>query len=172
MNNKIISKKREKKLAKDVNGKAHARSGGFWFKKSDASDIYYQYEDKFTHNLYYSINIDILNKIEKEAKQVNKIPVLRFGFIKTQRDYVVMRIQDVFPLLPQDYFKNSPSFVNITGKSKRFDDESLYALYGSNVRMFITLNYEHFDKTYILMYYKDFLELMLHERKLELLISV
>lgn len=156
MNNKIISKKREKQLAKDTGGKAHARSGGLWFKKSDASDPCYQYEDKFTKKSYYSINIDILNKIESEAKHVNKLPVLRFGFIDSKRDYVVLRIQDVFPIEPRPPFKKGPSFINITGKSKRFEDDELYSLCVNNV-FAIVLNYEHFEKTYIILDYRDFL---------------
>jgi hypothetical protein len=172
VNNKKISQKREKQLAKDTGGKAHARSGGLWFKKSDASDPYYQYEDKFTKKVFYSINIDILNKIEKEAKQVNKIPVLRFGFIETNRDYVVLRIQDVFPLVSSDLFIKSPLFINIDKKSKRFEETELYVEYINNKEIMYILNFEHFDKTYILMGYKNFLDSMLHERKIELLISL
>ena len=96
---KRISRRREFTIAEQTGGSRHTGSGALWWKKSDASDIYFQYEDKFTNNEYFSISIAILSKIEKEAISVNKIPVLRIGFItkNSTYDFVVVRKKDCSP---------------------------------------------------------------------------
>ena len=90
-----VSKDREKKAAKEIGGKAHAGSGAFWSKKSDFSNTNFQIEEKFTYDDIYSVKLSKLKKIEKEAKEVNKIPAFRFGFIKEKEyNYVILRRQD------------------------------------------------------------------------------
>jgi hypothetical protein len=91
------STRREKSIASAVGGKAHAGSGATWYRKSDASDPFFQYEDKFTYADKYSLSLASLKKIEKEAQGVDKIPIFRFGFVvasKKSEDYVVIRKQD------------------------------------------------------------------------------
>src|SRR5271157_3475720 len=78
-----------------MGGVAHAGSGNRWNKKSDASTPFFQMEEKITKRDVYTLKLGELRKIEKEAKQVNKIPLLRFGFVGDREyNYIVSRSQD------------------------------------------------------------------------------
>ena len=77
--NKKISQNRERKIATDIGGRAHAASGALWFAKSDVSNGKFQIEDKFTHKNQYTLNYSTLNKLENEAFKVNKIPIFSVG---------------------------------------------------------------------------------------------
>jgi hypothetical protein len=95
---KIIkfSRKRENDIADDTGGKRHARSGGLWWKKGDASTVDFLFEDKFTGKEYYSVTALVLQKIEKEAMTIGKLPIFRIGFISRygNADYVILRFKD------------------------------------------------------------------------------
>jgi len=91
--NKKTSKKRENKLASDMEGKRHALSGALWWKKGDVSDAHFLWEDKFTSNTYYTLSLKILDKIKKEALAVGKIPILRIGFMPKNENFVVLQSQ-------------------------------------------------------------------------------
>jgi len=95
-NYKKYSTRREKQIAKDTGGKRHIFSGSLWWKRGDANDELFQYEDKFTMKKYYRIQLSDLQKIEKIAILNYKIPILRFGFVinKTEDNYAVLRKKD------------------------------------------------------------------------------
>lgn len=89
--NRKKSQKREKKLAKDISGKSHIMSGGAWFQKGDVSNEHFLVEDKFTEADAYTLSLQTLKKLEKEALQVNKIPIFIFGFTKgLKKDYCII----------------------------------------------------------------------------------
>lgn len=155
-NNKQRSKKREKEIANDIGGRAHAASGALWFKKSDASNAYFQVEDKFTDKDFYTLNISSLKKIEKEALSHGKTPVFRFGFTdgKFKEDYALLRIND----------SNKPSDVDrvdsisVDKKSLRLYSEKLKASYlGSNSYAIVLITFNITNNTYILIQWDDFL---------------
>lgn len=93
--NKKISRKREQKIAVSIKGKAHPGSGAVWYKKGDVSNDIFQIEDKFTRSDAYSLSIDTLKKIEVQSKKISKIPVFSIGYISVQRNYAILRKQDV-----------------------------------------------------------------------------
>jgi hypothetical protein len=103
INNKKRSKKREVKAACDIGGKSHVASGAMWFKKSDFSNDLIQAEDKFTDKDKYSISLSIIDKITKEANQVGKVPVLRFGFEKYKKNYAIIEEKNVNSLLESSW---------------------------------------------------------------------
>jgi len=148
---KKISKKRENKIAADVGGKRHSLSGGLWWKKGDASDEHFLIEDKFTERDYYSITQKVLNKIEKEAMSVSKLPVLRVGFLKDRKseDYVVLRFKDCV-------FHEGPPVELGSLKSYRFTAEHAKDLYvsGNTIMLIFMID----SLPYVVMGWDEFVE--------------
>ncbi|HRZ18533.1 MAG TPA: hypothetical protein P5136_00510 [Methanofastidiosum sp.] len=152
MKNKQISKKREKTIGEQIHGRAHLRSGGMWFRKGDASNEHFLVEDKFTHAEKYSVKLSQLEKIEKEALQVNKIPIFRFGFIKENRDFVLIRTI----YCPEDFYP--PMIFTTNKKSITLYCNTLVSLYiGRNLKEVVTIRFTEYDKSYIMMTWNDFL---------------
>ena len=153
MNKRVIKKvatKRERALSKDVGGRRHTGSGSLWYKKSDASDGDFQYEDKFTEKDYYTVTITSLNKIEREARTVNKIPVFKFGLLN-KHDYVVLRDKDCI----YDIKTLKRSLVG--NKNMRLYFSNIHTISSiSSYKIFIGLLLE--SKAFVLMSYKDFLD--------------
>jgi len=148
-----IHKKREKNLAVDVNGSSHPRSGALWFSKSDVDDKFFQYEDKYTFKDFYTLSIHILNKIEREAIDSNKIPILRFGFLNKNKisvaDFVVVRKKDC-------NFRGKKAIKDFFyTKSHRFYLGYLMSAYirTDTIIMELTL----YDKEYVILMWEDFL---------------
>jgi hypothetical protein len=150
MNNiKKTATKRENQLAKDVGGRRHAASGALWFRKSDASDTDFQYEDKFTEKDYYTLSITSLKKIESEAKKVNKLPVFRIGFIQhsNTQDYVVLR--------KKDCNCDIPSWEYHCNKSTKIYLEDLQRCQNTSNIEILMLSFG--NDIYVVMMYRDFL---------------
>lgn len=101
-----FSRKRENDIADATGGKRHARSGGLWWKKGDASTVDFLFEDKFTEKEYYSVTTLVIQKIEKESMSIGKLPVLRVGFISKygNADYAILRCRDCI-IDPIEYTK-------------------------------------------------------------------
>jgi hypothetical protein len=151
--NRKISQKREKKAAENIKGRAHAASGALWNKKSDLSNETFLVEDKFTHKDNYSIKLDILLKVEREAKQINKIPILRFGFEARGKNFAVIRNQD-FPkkIIPHFSF-------NKKGKSVLFTYEELLNIYiKAREKEIAIIRFMDFKREYIIMKWEDFVD--------------
>jgi len=79
-NYKKISQNREKNIGKQIGGRAHIASGALWFQKGDVSNEFIIIEDKFTEKDTYSLSLSTINKIDKEGKQNNKVPIMSIGF--------------------------------------------------------------------------------------------
>jgi hypothetical protein len=61
------SMEREDELASDVSGKRHKGSGSCWYKKGDVSNDRIFFEDKFTYDPTYSIQLRIIDKLNPEV---------------------------------------------------------------------------------------------------------
>lgn len=162
INNKYISKRREKEAAKDIGGRAHPGSGCFWSIKSDASNEYIQLEDKFTKDSKYTLQLSILKKIEKEAFNVGKLPVLRFGFINTRqynKEYCVISANHCQTNLRIDYA------ISVKGKSTTFHADRLYLMLHASDRNYIfQVEFLASNDIYYIMlwdYFKDNYETLL-----------
>jgi hypothetical protein len=97
----VISKKREEELASAMKGRRHVQSGSQWWKRGDASDTFFLWEDKYTDKAYYSLDIKTLNKLKQQAFNIGKIPALRIGFLPSNENFVVLRAQDC--IIQNDY---------------------------------------------------------------------
>lgn len=153
INNRIRSRRREAAIAEDIEGRAHAMSGGIWNKKGDASNSICLIEDKFTAKDSYKIEIKILNKIEREALNINKIPVLRFGFTKEKRDYVLLR--------ECDYVLSFPPYLEILDTDSSSTEVSYEYIYKKSVtlhKIFLKINFSVYNKSYVCMSWDNFLE--------------
>ena len=147
------SRKRELEIAKQTGGKRHTGSGSLWWKKSDASDSHFQYEDKFTGKDYFTLSRTVLDKIEKEARGELKIPVLRFGFINTKgvREFVVLRAEDC-------QCKEQPPHLNYGKKSHRMWLELLRIINKETTARPVLLKISLNKKQYLLLTWEDFLD--------------
>jgi len=153
--NKKISQKREKKAAENIKGRAHVASGALWNKKSDLSNDTFLVEDKFTHKDNYSIKLGVLLKVEKESKQVNKIPILRFGFESRGKNFALVRKQDFTMEI------NPPFHFNSKGKSILFTYEELLNIYIRSKKVEMALiKFTESGKEYVLMRWEDFVDCM------------
>jgi len=150
-----ISKKREQDIAKNTDGKRHARSGGLWWKKGDASNIDFLFEDKFTEKESYSVTGLVISKIEKESLSINKLPVLRIGFISKDgnADYAIVRSKDC-NIRPSVYTGIPLEISN--KKSIRLSSDRLRGLYLSG-DMFV-MRFWLIDKEYIIFDWNAFLD--------------
>jgi hypothetical protein len=88
------SQKHEKRLAKTLDGSTVAASGAFWSRKGDVRSEKYLVEHKFTDAKSYSLKAVDLQKLEKEAIMVGRIPVFAVSlggknyFILLEDDYL------------------------------------------------------------------------------------
>jgi len=90
-NIKKKSRKRELKGAEEIEGKAHPGSGNVWYKKGDFSNEFIFVEDKFTTKNTYTLTCKTLEKVERQAKEDLKIPVLKIGFTNHKQEYAIIR---------------------------------------------------------------------------------
>ncbi len=88
------SKKQEERIASEIGGRAHSNSGATPFNKGDCSNSYITVECKQTRNASFSITMRDLKKIEKEALNVGKLPIMFIEFMNFKREYVLMRKED------------------------------------------------------------------------------
>lgn len=154
--NKQKSKKREISIAKDIGGREHLMSGAAWFKKGDASNEYFLVEDKFTDKEKYSIKYNELVKVQKEALEVSKIPIFRFGFTINKKDYVVLNTKHTLLDATQCDLKIAKKQYTVKPESLYKQDVSLPE--GDFIIM--TLNFFNKDNFFIVswenfMYYNN-----------------
>jgi hypothetical protein len=87
------SQQHEKRLGKKFDGQVSAASGAFWSRKGDVRTDKYLIEHKYTGNKKsLSIKKEWLDKVEKEAIQDSKMPVLAFHL--GGRDYFILTEDD------------------------------------------------------------------------------
>lgn len=150
MDNKRLSKKRERKAAEDIGGKAHALSGAGWSLKGDLSNDMWLVEDKFTHEKQYSIQHTILQKVDKQSLKVGKLSALRFGFQGTNRNYAVVETK---------HLKNTNKTIMFTTEKNSilFKLEDLIRLANNNTLCEIV--FEKQDKKYYILTWEYFVEI-------------
>jgi hypothetical protein len=154
-NVRMSSQKRERVIAKDISGRAHVLSGGAWNKKGDVSNETFLIEDKFTQNTKYVIQDTILKKLLHQARDVNKIPVLCFGFMLNGKrvDFAVMREKDI------QYSTKNIVVIPNTKKSLSLSVDYLENLYRDSLgRVFCHITME--SGCYVIMLWDDFIENM------------
>lgn len=100
MNYKKHSQKREESLSKDIKGTRHVASGAFWFKRGDFSSEFFLGEDKFTTKDSYTLSLDVLHKLKKQARKVDKIPLFTLGFKTATSEDTYVFVQSVFLAVP------------------------------------------------------------------------
>lgn len=85
------SKKQESKVAKEIGGKVTIASGALYFQKADIRSEEFLIEAKTTEKSFYSLNIQIWNKIEKEALRDNlRTPLMHIQTNDGKQQFVVM----------------------------------------------------------------------------------
>lgn len=90
---KTKANKQEKKLAKDIGARLTPNSGATSFAKGDMYTDEYLVESKATGNASFILKKEVLEKIEREAIQEGKIPLLIIEL--QERRYYVYREQDI-----------------------------------------------------------------------------
>lgn len=155
MDNKRLSKKREIQAAKDIGGKAHINSGAMWFCKNDMSDEIWSCEDKFTFDIKYSIKYSIINKLEKHALKINKLPMLRFGFEKENKNYALVEKKHL-----KEYLLDIDNILlfKTTKNSILFKLKDLMQLANIN-NILCEIFFEKYNKNYIIITWEYFVEI-------------
>ncbi len=89
---RYYSNKQEKSIADKFEGKPQINSGAFTFYKGDVKTDYFLFEAKTTTTSKesFSIKKEWLEKINKEAFPLKKIPVLAFRFEPDGKDYYIV----------------------------------------------------------------------------------
>jgi len=155
MNYKKISTKRENEIAKDISGRRHTGSGNKWHSKGDASNQFLLIEDKFVISDKYSIQLNILNKLTKQAQKQSKIPILRFGFINKE-------FLNNFACIEKCYC-NELLINKCYSTSKKSSIFTYSELYASIISAFgqpvvLQLTFEKEDKTFFIIEWEEFLK--------------
>lgn len=147
------SHKRELKIAKDIGGRATPGSGCFWNKKSDVDQTYFLIEDKFTEKCKYSVKLDILTKLEKQAKDVSKTPILTVGFeCENGANFVIIRINDY------NHFNPNIKILHTTKKSITVHLNDLKDMYlNSKTIVLCGLKFSVKSVIYLIIKYEDFI---------------
>ena len=79
-NNKKVSQKLEKNLAKKLGGRATPGSGAFDFHKGDVKTKDFLLEHKFTNASFYRLNVQTWLKIKNEAFSQKRLPAMEIVF--------------------------------------------------------------------------------------------
>lgn len=98
-------KAEEKKLGKRYGFKVQPASGALPVPrlKGDLSTPYALIDAKSTIKNSYSVKLKEMHKIEKEALDCSKIPILAINFTETQEVYAIMRIDDFLEIAGEYY---------------------------------------------------------------------
>jgi hypothetical protein len=153
--NKKISQDREKAIGKQIGGRPHIASGALWFQKGDVSNEFIIIEDKFTAKDSYSLSLDTINKIDKESKQENKIPVMSIGFQKHKFSVAFVNTK----YCREDFI--APFYESTKHKSYNIDYAIIKERYISCFDKYSPIIKVHFtsvDKSYYLFEWDSFIE--------------
>lgn len=102
----------EKKAVRALGGRLTPGSGVLVSAKSDGYSPVFQYENKSTTHESFSLTRKVLNKILKEARQVERVPVLLLSFVvgsgksKVNGDFVILRRDDFAELAESVFGEN------------------------------------------------------------------
>lgn len=109
---KQVSAKQEKTIAKLLGGKQVPASGALWGAKGDVSTKYFLLECKFTKGNYYTLTSNVWLKIDNEARQIGKIPVI---YVETPcYSFCAISYNDAQEI-NSDFVRNKTNFKNIEG---------------------------------------------------------
>ena len=153
--NKKISQNREKSIGKQIGGRAHIASGALWFQKGDVSNEFIIIEDKFTQKDTYSLSLDTINKIDKEGKQNNKIPIMSIGFQAHKFSVACVDQKYCHPILFEPWSISTPN------KSFTIDYQGFHDMYINSLDRFLPLAQIHFtsfNKSYYLFEWDSCIE--------------
>lgn len=153
--NKKISQLREKDIGKQIGGRPHIASGALWFQKGDVSNEFLIIEDKFTMKDSYSLSLETINKIDKEAKQENKIPIMSVGFQKHKFSVAFVNTK----YCRHEY--NPPFIENTKNKSFLLDYHIIHERYLACFDRYIPtikVTFTSIDKSYYLWEWDSFIE--------------
>lgn len=94
--NKLKSRKQEKRVAKEINGRTTPASGAIWSAKADVRNDLFLIECKTTEKNYYDLTFSVWDKIYREAiKDGMRIPVMCIDLNNGRTQLVVLRIDDL-----------------------------------------------------------------------------
>jgi len=86
-------RQKERRDAKDMDGRRMPRSGGLWYKPGDVRSEEFLFECKNTSKLSYSVSTKTLKKIYIEAIKDRKFPALSVE-LGDKTEFVVLRKDD------------------------------------------------------------------------------
>lgn len=98
---KKTSQKREKEFATSIGGRTTPGSGAFGFHKGDVKSKRFLGEHKFTDGLKYSLSWSIWSKARKEAREVDKLPLMEVVLDQSNRKCMKIRIMEVMDFLDE-----------------------------------------------------------------------
>ena len=139
-------------IAKDIGGRASPGSGNTRFEKSDAYSEDFRIEDKFTDKLKYSIQFNTLSKIEKESVNTNKIPILRFGFLKGNENYAMIRKIDCNNIVDTILYETNNKSISFLRK------DLLFLFLNSKNIILCEINFKKYNKIYYITKWESFIE--------------
>ena len=103
-NIKKLSQRQESKSASVLKTITTPSSGNTWYSKGDSQSRYILVENKFTFKKSYSVKLDDLQKVEKQAGI--KMPVFEIQFKPSDETYVILK-RDDFIEMRKTYEENS-----------------------------------------------------------------
>lgn len=128
-NNKKEAQKRERQLAKRLGGRATPNSGAMDGDKGDIVLPNFVIDDKFTNDLGYTLETELINKTSREAYERNREPGIIIEFrkmVKAPKEWALIpeRLTDL------DTFEE----INIEGKSHLLSIKNLESYYRRAVK--------------------------------------
>lgn len=125
-NNKKEAQKRERGLAKRFGGKATPNSGAIEGFRGDVILDKYLVEDKFTNQKGYSLKLETLSKITKEAYEANREPL----FIVEFRQGIKHGNPKEWALIPKKLFNEEiADLIEVRNKSTFLSVQILNTFY-------------------------------------------
>jgi hypothetical protein len=160
-----VSGAQEKRAARDIGGKPQAASGACRHGGGgDARAIgKTRVECKFTEKNHYDLRLDVLLKIEEQARKALETPVLQLGFrnIYSQMDlYAILRWDDYLAGLQScpGCAKSARECFIIPGQYKLTHEEMLQLLVHKAV-LKLVYNHDPNNKSYAVIPWTEYLEL-------------
>jgi len=125
---KFNSKKQEKRVAKEIDGKTTLNSGALYFQKGDVRNEKYLIECKTTKKAFYTMEVDVWEKIEREAVSDGlRIPIMQVDLLDGKQRYAVIEHAD-YKELKEGTYKDIITFAK-SFRLKAQDEISLVKFY-------------------------------------------
>ena len=149
------SQKQEKSVAKDLNARTVVASGALWGSKGDVRHDNLLVECKTTDKSFYSLTMQVWEKIEKEAiRDGLRIPVMCIDLNGGKDRYAVFRDKD---------FRHYRSYFDITAPTDCVwsDKKSFRVQYPERILM-IAYKKSKFGETpcFVVIHWDDFLYML------------